>query len=209
MQAQTFTGIAEEQKSQNTPEGWKKVDLPQLPEINANNTFNIADYGASTSAEDNTKAIQKALDAVPAAGGMVVIPAGTWRFGTTAEMTSKTEILSIKSKTVLHLCAGATLQLVEYGKAPNNKTIFIGCKNRKQSDIIIEGEGETSVIDGQGARWWLAREQKETFNPGAMIRLEQGSRFLLRNFKIQNTPGVNITISNSGKVRQAMQQYMM
>ena len=203
MQAQTFTGIAEEQKVQNTPEGWKKVDLPQLPEINASNTFNIADYGASTSAEDNTKAIQKALDAVPATGGMVVIPAGTWRFGTTAEMTSKTEILSIKSKTVLHLCAGATLQLVEYGKAPNNKTIFIGCKNRKQSDIIIEGEGETSVIDGQGARWWLAREQKETFNPGSMIRLEQGSRFLLRNFKIQNTPGVNITISNSGKASHA------
>ena len=203
MQAQTFTGIAEEQKVQNTPEGWKKVDLPQLPEINASNTFNIADYGASTSAEDNTKAIQKALDAVPTTGGMVVIPAGTWRFGTTAEMTSKTEILSIKSKTVLHLCAGATLQLVEYGKAPNNKTIFIGCKNRKQSDIIIEGEGETSVIDGQGARWWLAREQKETFNPGSMIRLEQGSRFLLRNFKIQNTPGVNITISNSGKASHA------
>lgn len=203
MQAQTFTGIAEEQKAQNTPEGWKKVDLPQLPEINANNTFNIADYGASTSAEDNTKAIQKALDAVPATGGMVVIPAGTWRFGTTAEMTSKTEILSIKSKTVLHLCADATMQLVEYGKAPNNKTIFIGCKNRKQSDIIIEGEGETSVIDGQGARWWLAREQKETFNPGSMIRLEQGSRFLLRNFKIQNTPGVNITISNSGKASHA------
>lgn len=203
MQAQTFTGIAEEQKAQNTPEGWKKVDLPQLPEINASNTFNIADYGASTSAEDNTKAIQKALDAVPATGGMVVIPAGTWRFGTTAEMTSKTEILSIKSKTVLHLCAGATLQLVEYGKAPNNKTIFIGCKNRKQSDIIIEGEGETSVIDGQGARWWQAREQKETFNPGSMIRLEQGSRFLLRNFKIQNTPGVNITISNSGKASHA------
>lgn len=203
MLAQTFTGIAEEEKVQNTPEGWKKVDLPQLPEINANNTFNIADYGASTSAEDNTKAIQKALDAVPATGGMVVVPAGTWRFGTTAEMTSKTEILSIKSKTVVHLCAGATLQLVEYGKAPNNKTIFIGCKNRKQSDIIIEGEGETSVIDGQGARWWLAREQKETFNPGSMIRLEQGSRFLLRNFKIQNTPGVNITISNSGKASHA------
>ena len=29
-----------------------------------------------------------------------------------------------------------------------------------------------------------------------MIRFEQGKRFLLRNFKIQNTPGVNITISN-------------
>ena len=199
----TFAGITAEQNAQNTPEGWTAVELPQLPAITSANTFNITNYGASTSAADNTKAIQKALDAVPTTGGMVVIPAGTWMFGSTDQMTSTTEVLSIKSKTVLHLCAGATLKLVEYGKAPNNKTVFIGCKNKNQSDIVIEGEGETSIIDGQGARWWLAKEQSETFNPGAMIRFEQGKRFLLRNFKIQNTPGVNITISNSGKASHA------
>lgn len=203
--AQTFAGITAEQNAQNTPEGWTAVALPQLPAITSANTFNIKDYGASTSATDNTKAIQKALDAVPTTGGMVVIPAGTWMFGSTDQMTSKTEVLSIKSKTVLHLCAGATLKLVEYGKAPNNKTVFIGCKNKGKNvtDFVIEGEGETSIIDGQGARWWLAKEQSETFNPGAMIRFEQGKRFLLRNFKIQNTPGVNITISNSGKASHA------
>ena len=201
--AQTFSGIETEKANQNTPEGWTAVNLPQLPEITAANTFNIKDYGASTDAADNTKAIQKALDAVPATGGMVVIPAGTWLFGSTDQMTSTTEVLSINSKTVLHLCTGATLKLVEYGKAPNTKKIFIGCKNRKQTDIVIEGEGETSILDGQGARWWLAKEQKEKFDPGAMIRFEQGQRFLLRNFKIQNTPGVNITISNSGKASHA------
>ena len=195
--AQTFAGITAEQNAQNTPEGWTDVELPQLPAITSANTFNITNYGASTSATDNTKAIQKALDAVPTTGGMVVIPAGTWMFGSTGEMTSTTEVLSIKSKTVLHLCAGATLKLVEYGKAPNNKTLFIGCKNKNQSDIVIEGEGETSIIDGQGARWWKARDNKETFNPGAMIRFEKGSRFLIRNLKVQNTPGVNITLSNS------------
>ena len=195
--SQTFTGITSEQKAQNTPEGWTAVELPQMPAITSANTFNIINYGASTSAADNTKAIQKALDAVPSTGGMVVIPAGTWMFGSTDQMTSKTEVLSIKSKTVLHLCAGATLKLVEYGKAPNNKTVFIGCKNKNQSDIVIEGEGETSIIDGQGTRWWQARDNKETFNPGAMIRFEKGSRFLIRNLKIQNTPGVNITLSNS------------
>ena len=193
----TFAGITAEQNAQNTPEGWTAVELPQLPVITSANTFNITNYGASTSAPDNTKAIQKALDAVPNTGGMVVIPAGTWMFGSTDQMTSTTEVLSIKSKTVLHLCAGATLKLVEYGKAPNNKTLFIGCKNRNQNDIIIEGEGETSIIDGQGARWWEARDNKETFNPGAMIRFEKGSRFLIRNLKVQNTPGVNITLSNS------------
>ena len=150
--AQTFAGITAEQNAQNTPEGWTAVELPQLPAITSANTFNIKDYGASTSATDNTKAIQKALDAVPSTGGMVVIPAGTWMFGSTDQMTSKTEVLSIKSKTVLHLCKGATLKLVEYGKAPNNKTIFIGCKKKNQSDIVIEGEGETSIIDGQGTR---------------------------------------------------------
>ena len=195
--AQTFAGITAEQMAQNTPEGWTAVSLPQLPTITSANTFNIKDYGASTTAEDNTKAIQKALDAVPPTGGMVVIPAGTWMFGSTDQMTSKTEVLSIKSKTVLHLCAGATLKLVEYGKAPNNKTLFIGCKNKNQSDIVIEGEGETSIIDGQGTRWWKARDNKETFNPGAMIRFEKGSRFLIRNLKVQNSPGVNITLSNS------------
>jgi len=203
--AQTFTGITVEQNAQNTPKGWTAVELPQLPAITSENTFNIKDYGASASAADNTKAIQNALDAVPTTGGMVVIPAGTWMFGSTDQMTSKTEVLSIKSKTVLHLCAGATLKLVEYGKAPNNKTVFIGCKNKGKNvtDVVIEGEGETSIIDGQGARWWLARENGETFNPGAMIRFEQGKHFLLRNFKIQNTPGVNITISNSGKASHA------
>ena len=203
--AQTFAGITAEQIAQNTPGGWTAVELPQLPAITSANTFNIKDYGASTTAEDNTKAIQKALDAVPTTGGMVVIPAGTWMFGSTDLMTSKTEVLSIKAKTILHLSAGATLKLVEYGKAPNNKIVFIGGKNKGKNvtDIVIEGEGETSVIDGQGARWWLARENGETFNPGAMIRFEQGKRFLLRNFKIQNTPGVNITISNSGKASHA------
>ncbi len=201
----TFAGITAEKNAQNTPDGWTAVELPQLPAITSTNTFNIKDYGASTSAADNTKAIQKALDAVPTTGGMVVIPAGTWMFGSTDQMTSKTEVLSIKSKTVLHLCAGATLKLVEYDKAPNNKTVFIGGKNKGKNvtDVIIEGEGETSIIDGQGARWWLAKEQSETFNPGAMIRFEQGKRFLLRNFKIQNTPGVNITISNGGKASHA------
>lgn len=203
--SQTFTGITPEQNAQNTPEGWTAVELPQLPAITSANTFNIKDYGASTSAADNTKAIQKALDAVPTTGGMVVIPAGTWMFGSTDQMTSKTEVLSIKAKTILHLCAGATLKLVEYGKAPNTKTVFIGGNNKGKNvtDVVIEGEGETSIIDGQGARWWLARENGETFNPGTMIRFEQGKRFLLRNFKIQNTPGVNITISNSGKASHA------
>ena len=197
--AQTFAGITAEENAQNTPEGWTAVALPQLPTITASNTIDLT--GKLSATEDNTVAIQAALDAVPSTGGMVIIPKGTWLFG---DGNAAKKNLIIKSKTILHLAAGCTLKLQPYGTALNTKTNFITCvKKSTTSDIIIEGEGETSIIDGQGARWWLARENGETFNPGAMIRFEQGKRFIIRNLKIQNTPGVNITISNSGKASDA------
>lgn len=197
--AQTFAGITAEQNAQNTPEGWTAVALPQLPAITAANTIDLT--GKLSATADNTVAIQAALDQVPSTGGMVIIPKGTWLFGD-GNATKKN--LIIKSKTILHLAAGCTLKLQPYGIALNNKTNFITCvKNSNTSDIVIEGEDETSVIDGQGARWWLARENGETFKPGAMIRFEKGKRFLIRNLKIQNTPGVNITISNSNGANNA------
>lgn len=197
--AQTFAGITAEQSAQNTPEGWTAVALPQLPAITLANTIDLT--GKLSATADNTVAIQAALDQVPSTGGMVIIPKGTWLFGD-GNATKKN--LIIKSKTILHLAAGCTLKLQPYGTALNNKTNFITCvKNSNTSDIVIEGEDETSVIDGQGARWWLARENGETFNPGAMIRFEKGKRFLIRNLKIQNTPGVNITISNSNGANNA------
>lgn len=197
--AQTFAGITAEQSAQNTPEGWTAVALPQLPAITSANTIDLT--GKLSATADNTVAIQAALDQVPSSGGMVIIPKGTWLFGD-GNATKKN--LIIKSKTILHLAAGCTLKLQPYGTALNNKTNFITCvKNSNTSDIVIEGEDETSVIDGQGARWWLARENGETFNPGAMIRFEKGKRFLIRNLKIQNTPGVNITISNSNGANNA------
>ena len=197
--AQTFAGITAEQSAQNTPEGWTAVALPQLPAITSANTIDLT--GKLSATADNTVAIQAALDQVPSTGGMVIIPKGTWLFGD-GNATKKN--LIIKSKTILHLAAGCTLKLQPYGIALNNKTNFITCvKNSNTSDIVIEGEDETSVIDGQGARWWLARENGETFKPGAMIRFEKGKRFLIRNLKIQNTPGVNITISNSNGANNA------
>ena len=197
--AQTFAGISAEQNAQNTPEGWTAVALPQLPAITAANTIDLT--GKLSATADNTVAIQAALDQVPSTGGMVIIPKGTWLFGD-GNATKKN--LIIKSKTILHLAAGCTLKLQPYGTALNNKTNFITCvKKTTTSDIVIEGEGETSIIDGQGAAWWLAKENGQTFNPGAMIRFEQGSRFLIRKLKVQNTPGVNITISNGGKANNA------
>ena len=191
-----FAGIESELSAQNTPDGWTAVALPQLPSIKSSNTFVITDFGATTDSEDNTSAIQSALNAVTSDGGMVVVPAGTWMFGSAQ--------LKIKSKTILHICADATLKLrplAEISKMNAKVNFITGVDN--STDIVIEGEGETSVIDGQGADWWLAKENGDTFNPGAMIRFTKGQRYLIRDLKVMNTPGVNITISQSGNASNA------
>ncbi len=184
--------MAEEAAQQNTPTGWNAVQLPTgLPEFTSANTFYITNYGASTSSADNTAAIQAALDAAyNAGGGMVVVPAGTWMFGR----------IEIGSKTVLHICANATLKLLSYDNLSHtDKTPFIKGKSNAASDIVIEGESrETSIIDGQGGPWW-DHYKDDGLQRGAMIRFAQGNRYLFRNFRIQNAPGTNLTIGDGGK----------
>lgn len=183
-----------EEAGKNTPEGWTEVNLPQdLPAFTEANTFYITSFGASSASADNTAAIQAALDAAnEAGGGMVVVPAGEWLFGR----------ITIGSKTVLHLCANATLKLLAYSDQPDHitKVPYITGKSNA-SDIVIEGESkETSIIEGQGGPWWDAVERKESgLQRGSIIRFYQGQRYLFRNFRIQNAPGTNLTLGQSGK----------
>lgn len=185
----------EETAAKNTPDGWNEVQLPNgLPNFTEANTFyiNDAQFGASTSSADNTKAIQAALDkAASSGGGMVVIPAGEWLFGR----------IRIGSKTVLHLCAGATLKLLPYSEQTHTLKDPYICGKSGASDIVIEGESkETSIIEGQGGPWWDAVEAKESgLQRGSIIRFSQGQRYLFRNFRIQNAPGTNLTLGQSGK----------
>ena len=194
LNAQVAFSMADELANQNTPEGWTAVDLPTgLPTITAANTFDITTYGASTSSADNTEAIQAALNAAASAGGgMVVIPAGEWLFGR----------IEIGSKTILHLSDGAMLKLLAYSDQPDHTTKVPYITNKSNaSDIVIEGESKTtSIIEGQVGPWWDAVENKEEgLQRGSIIRFQSGSRFLFRNFRMQNAPGTNLTLGNSGK----------
>ncbi len=188
--AQTISfSMDAEKAAKNTPEGWKEVDLPQnLPTFTTDNTFYITSYGASTSSDDNTKAIQDALDAAnKAGGGMVVIPEGTFLCNT----------IEVASKTVLHLCAGATLKWLSYNdRSQTLGNNFIVHKGTPY-DVVIEGEGASSIIEGQGGLWW-EHYKDSGVKRGAMIRFGKGSRFLFRNFRLQNAPGTNLTIGQSG-----------
>jgi polygalacturonase len=187
--------VVAEQTSQNTPEGWQTVNLPIIPDITPHNTIYITDYGATISSADNTIAIQKALNAVPASGGMVVIPAGEWLCGP----------VKLKSKTILHLAAHATLKLLPYGIYPAITSGGMKFDNfidvqKNATDIIIEGEDKyTSLFDGQGKEWWIAYENNKSISRGAVIRMSKGTRFLIRNVMVKNAPGVNISIGQNGK----------
>lgn len=195
--------MAAEAADKNTPAGWSEVQLPaNLPAITEANTFVITDapYNASTASADNTAAIQAALNAAAnAGGGMVVVPAGTFLSGA----------LQMGSKTILHLSANATLQMLPISSFATDgngyhkmDAPFITGKSGA-SDIVIEGESRTtSIIDGQGAPWWdeveTAKAAKKSTSRQALIRFWQGNRYLFRNFRIQNAPNTNITIGRSG-----------
>ena len=112
---------------------------------------NILDYGAvGDGVTLDTAAIQQAIDA----GGMVCIPAGTWRIGT----------LYLKSNGGLHLEHGAVLiashDLDDYNKGDFCPQNWISEKEYQkgehlivaveQENITIEGHG---TIDGQGRHW--------------------------------------------------------
>lgn len=193
-------GLENELSEQNTPSGWTAVELPQLPTITESNTCYITDYGASTSSDDNTEAVQKAIDAIPAAGGRVVVPPGEWLCGP----------IVLKSKTILYLADGATLKLLPFDQwtytmkdGQRQYANFISCESNA-TDIVVEGESKTgSIIEGQGAGWWVHVKGKGysdevDMKRGAVIRFSKGQRFLIKNITIQNSPGVNITISESG-----------
>lgn len=202
--AKADNDVSAELAAQNTPNGWQAVDLPVLPAITSANTFNITSYGASTSSLDNTAAIQAALNAVPTTGGMVVIPEGTWLCGP----------IVVKSKTIVHISKNATLRLLPFGGTTEankancypsngknssglfNYDVFMSNGSTSINDVIVEGEGTTSVIDGQGKVWW--DNYKSLGTRPSLIRFKKGTRYLFRNFKLLNSPGTNLTLGGSG-----------
>ncbi len=201
--------VSQELREQNTPQGWTAV---QLPNITINQTITLDNLSAVS---DNATAINDAIATVnEAGGGKVIIPAGTWLSGP----------IVMKSNVVFHLSAEATLKMLPYGQVdsvgPDKSNGYFPASELKDgkysfpvfissaswngskystaeiSNVIVEGEGETSVIDGDGAAWWAAYQNLGT-RPG-LIRFGKGTNFLFRNFKMQNAPGTNLTLGQSG-----------
>lgn len=214
--AMADSDVSVERRQQNTPSGWTAVQLPNIAAITNANTFNITSYGAGTGSSDNASAINAAITAANAAGGgMVVIPSGTWLSGP----------ITMKSNVVLHMSKNCTLKVLPFkgfnqnvsagepyypvtgwtsttkdGKTTYSSTLvnFISNGGQTVNDIIIEGEGETSVIEGQGEPWWELRDEIGDYTRPNLIRIEKGARHLFRNFKTHNSMSQNIVLGRSG-----------
>ncbi|KAA2239241.1 glycoside hydrolase [Chitinophaga agrisoli] len=121
--------------------------------------YDVTRYGAvGDSATDNTKAIQKAIDACAATGGKVYFPAGKFLTAT----------LYLKSNVILHVAAGATILgnkdtkqypyqdagIRFYGDEWARQSLIF-CKD--QQNVGIEGGG---TIDGQGAAFVINTTKK-------------------------------------------------
>ncbi|MBC7390556.1 MAG: T9SS type A sorting domain-containing protein [Opitutaceae bacterium] len=166
------------------------VPLPVFP----NTTFKITNYGASTSASDNSTAIQNAINACNAAGGgTVIIPSGTFLSAP----------LTMESNVNLQLNAGAVLTALPYGNGngsptgsyPNNGTAntysnFIYGKN--VTNIAVTGTG---TIEGQGSAWWAAFKASPTVltKRPCLIRFDACSTVAVTGISLQNSPGVHLT----------------
>ena len=95
----------------------------------------ITDFGARTDANNNTEAIQKAIDQCSATGGgTVCVPFGTYKIGQ----------LNLKDGVNLQLLVGATLKAIPDTNLYYNRGVIVGIKVR---NVSITGAG---TIDGQG-----------------------------------------------------------
>ena len=169
----------------------------QLPSINSTKSYDITDYGASTTALDNAKAIQQALNACKNdGGGKVIIPKGTFISGP----------IVIGSNTELFLSKDAILQPLAYGTYPTTISDssqypdFISADSGS-SNLIIDGTG---TIYGNGPAWWAAYDAaKKKFKRGALIRLNKCSNILIRDITLRDAPGSHITIGSGGNSNNA------
>ena len=163
-----------------------RVKRPRIPRRD----FPITRFGAvDDGVTDNSAAIAAAIqEAVSRGGGRIVIPAGTWATGP----------IHLKSRTELHVSAGATL-LFSTDPAAYLPTVYSrwqGIELMNYSPLIYAyGEHDvavtgTGVLDGQAstANWWAWKKLGDadfatfeaTVNAGLPVAQRDGTKYHFR-----------------------------
>lgn len=164
------------------------VTTPTIPA----GTFNITNYGASTSSADNKTAILNAINAASTAGGgTVVVPSGTFLSGP----------LVLKNNVALSLSSGSTLKLVAYGTYPGSGGTadvapFIGLGGL--TNVAVVGSG---TIEGQGSAWWSAYATSKANGAAiarpAIIGFDSANKVEISGITIQNAPNSHIGVGKN------------
>jgi polygalacturonase len=155
---------------------------PPLPVI-PTNEFYVTDYGAiGDDVSTNTTAIQAAINAASANGGIVVIPnvpgANVYLCGP----------LTLKNKIKLRIETNAVLKMLAYGIYPGTAD-FITASSL--NNIALTGFG---TIEGQGQAWWTAYEASGIARPKAMFAPSNCRTVLVENVTLQAPPNTHISL---------------
>ena len=158
----------------------------------AHASFNVRDCGALGNGQDlDSPAIQAAIDACAAqGGGTVTLPAGRYHAGS----------LFLRSNITLHLDSGAVLLGSENpddypvihsrweGKHQDTHAPLIG--GDRLQNICVTGRG---TIDGRGAVWWKAKEEKTLAYPRPrLVSFSNCSNVLIETITAINSPSWTI-----------------
>jgi Glycosyl hydrolases family 28/Pectate lyase superfamily protein len=141
------------------------------PELSAPIVYNVKDYGATGSKQDDARpALQRAIDACgKSGGGTVYVPPGEYSSGQ----------LHLRSGVRLYLEAGATLFASLDGRQfdpPPKSALLIG---EDLHDIALEGRG---TIDGQASYVWRPNDFTDFYIRPNQLQMEAAGKPLLRSF---------------------------
>lgn len=143
--------------------------------------IDVRDKGArGDGTHDDTAAFQSAIDALPAAGGTVHVPAGTYLIDAVASV-------NMRSRMHLELASGARLVAMPNGE----KKYRVLCLH-EVSDVEISGgaiQGERAGHLGNAGEW------------GHGIHIRGASRVTLRDMRIADCWGDGVCIGGAGPQR--------
>lgn len=161
--------------------------LKRKNNVPSSNTYDITQYGGSTSSKDNSKALSDAFAAASKTKGVVVIPSGTFN-------CSHVDIKDIDG---VNLYITGTLAAipsiadsgVDTSKVDIGMFYFTNCSN-----MIISGSGK---IDGNGSIWWPTKDQNRR---PSLVVIKQCKNITYRQVTISNPAFYHFMIYNTDQI---------
>lgn len=160
----------------------------------ANFALNVKDFGAlGNGSTDDTAAIQAAINALPAAGGLIVIPAGTYVISASLTLKEGTQLEGCGPGTILRVSSGSLgIDVIKIGDGTSTLS-FAAVRNIK---ISSDGQktGGAGILLDRAYRVWLEGIALEFQYRGVYIR--NSTAVWLNKSDIRDTAENAITIDS-------------